>query len=272
MSAGELLEAVILGIVQGIAEFLPVSSSGHLVICADLIKSFTGEKFDPEASLQMNVALHAGTLLSILVVYRHDLRKIAFQPRSWWPIIVATSPLVLIALSPVKDLLEQYSSPLVAGCCLVVTAMLLFMTSRFLKEPDSESPTDLEVPLHKAFLIGLFQAVALLPGISRSGSTIAGALFTGIPRQAAARFSFLIAIPAIAGATVLMMKDYFTEPSVTSVSPVALGVGAVISFLVGLVSLKGLLAIISRGKLHYFGWYCLTVGLVTIIWKVTSNS
>ena len=268
MSAGELLEAIFLGIVQGIAEFLPISSSGHLVICADLIRAFTGEKFDHESSLQMNVALHAGTLLSILVVYRHDLIKMALQPKSWWPILVATVPLVVIALTPLKDFVTRLETPLVAGCCLLVTAMLLFLSPRFQKKASPELPPQLDVPLWKALVIGLFQSIALLPGISRSGATITGGLFLGVTQQAAARFSFLIAIPAISGATLLTLKEFLEEGSETASSLYALGAGALVSFLVGLVALKKLLKIIDQGKLHYFGWYCLVVGLLTIVWKL----
>ncbi|QDU79705.1 Undecaprenyl-diphosphatase [Polystyrenella longa] len=268
MSAGNLLEAIVLGVIQGIAEFLPISSSGHLVICADIIKAFTGEEFDPEASLQMNVALHAGTLLSIVIVYRKILLKMIFQPNSWSPILIATAPLVLIALTPIKDMMEAMATPMVAGVCLLVTAALLFLSARFQGKSDPEPPADIEVPIWKAAIIGLFQAFALLPGISRSGSTITSALFLGISREEAARFSFLIAIPAISGATLLMLKDYFSEGAKSSVSLMPLAVGALVSFLVGLFALKWLLKIIARGKLHYFGWYCLTVGLLTIGWKL----
>ncbi|MAT16041.1 MAG: UDP-diphosphatase [Planctomyces sp.] len=270
MTAGELLEAVILGIVQGIAEFLPVSSSGHLVICSDLITHFTGKPFDPEASLQMNVALHAGTLLSIVLVYRYDLMRMALRPKSWWPVLIATAPLVLIALTPVKDMLEEISTPLVAGFCLLFTSVLLFLSSRFGNEQASETlEIENEVTPVKAAVIGLFQALALLPGISRSGSTITSALFMGVSRPIAAQFSFMIAIPAISGATVLMVKDYLEASESEQTAPLAvLAVGAIVSFGVGLFALKWLIRIVSRGKLHYFGWYCLVVGTLTILWKL----
>lgn len=258
----EIIEAIVLGIVQGIAEFLPISSSGHLVICTELLNSMTGKEFDSESSLQMNVALHVGTLGSILVVYRNYIFELLRDPRRWITIIVATLPLVLLALTPMKDWLSSHSTPMVAGWCLLVTAMLLFLSARVSERAKQET-----VSVPSAFLIGCFQACALLPGISRSGATITGAMFTGVEKDAAARFSFLIAIPAILGASVLELKDYFTTTTAEAAEPIALLAGAAVSFIVGWFSLNWLLSIISRGKLHYFGWYCVCVGLLTIFWQ-----
>ncbi len=269
MWGAEYLEAAVLGAVQGVAEFLPISSSGHLVILGELIQRLTGRDVDPEANLRMNVALHVGTLLSIFWVYRSDLWELRKRPQVVFAIVIATLPLVAIGLSPLKDVMKHgFETPLVAGVCLLVTAGLLAAAHR--RETNARPFEDL-TPL-RAGVIGLFQAVALFPGISRSGSTISGGLLLGFRRDVAANFSFFIAIPAIAGAAVLTLKDVLTEtPAPGSVvgygwGPIVLGTA--ISFLVGLMALRWLLRIISERRLHWFAWYCAAVGTVTIIWQL----
>ncbi len=272
MWGAEYIEAAVLGAVQGVAEFLPISSSGHLVILGELIQRITGREVDPEANLRMNVALHVGTLLSIFWVYRSDLWELRKRPRVVWAIIIATLPLVAIGLSPLKDMVKHgFETPLVAGVCLLVTAGLLAAAHR---RENNSRPLDDLTPLSAA-VIGLFQAVALFPGISRSGSTISGGLLLGFRRDVAANFSFFIAIPAIAGAAVLTLKDALTE---TPVSPSTAGygwgpilLGTIISFLVGLVALRWLLLLISQRRLHWFAWYCAAVGTLTILWQLAEQ-
>lgn len=272
MWGAEYIEAAVLGAVQGVAEFLPISSSGHLVILGDIIHRITGREVDPEANLRMNVALHVGTLLSIFWVYRGDLWELRKRPRVVLGIIVATLPLVAIGLSPLKDMVKHgFETPLIAGVCLLVTAGLLAAAHR--QENNSRPLEDL-TPI-SAGVIGLFQAVALFPGISRSGSTISGGLLLGFRRDVAANFSFFIAIPAIAGAAVLTLKDALTE-SPASASSAGYGwgpilLGTVISFLVGLVALRWLLRLISQHRLNWFAWYCAAVGTLTILWQLAER-
>lgn len=265
----EYIEAILLGVIQGIAEFLPISSSGHLVIVGELIQRLTGREVDPESNLRLNVALHVGTLLSIFWVYRADLWELRKHPRIVLAIIIATLPLVAIGLSPLKDVMEAgFNTPLIAGCCLLVTAALLASAHRWEKNVfslEALSPW-------RAGIIGLFQAVALFPGISRSGSTISGGLLLGFRRDVAANFSFFIAIPAIAGAAVLTLKDALTEPAEATVNPGygwgPILAGTMVSFVVGLLALRWLLRLISERRLHWFAWYCAAVGLLTIIWQL----
>jgi len=265
----EYIEAVVLGAVQGVAEFLPISSSGHLVILGELIQRSTGREVDPESNLRMNVALHVGTLLSIFWVYRRDLWSLRKQPKVVAAVILATLPLVAIGLSPLKDTVEAgFNTPLIAGCCLLVTAGLLASAHRFETERlalDDLSPW-------RAGAIGLFQAIALFPGISRSGSTISGGLLMGFRRDVAANFSFFIAIPAIAGAAILTLKDALAEPDeVAAGSGYELGpilLGTLVSFAVGLLALRWLLRLISQRRLLWFAWYCAAVGSLTILWQL----
>ena len=259
-----IIEALILGVVQGIAEFLPISSSGHLVILSELLHKLTGREVDPDSSLQMNVALHFGTLLSILVVYREDLIRLIYNRRLCLWIVLATVPVVIVGLG-FKDLIKQnMQSPLSSGCFLLVTAALLLVAHKSQKA---------DIPLEKlswsqALTIGIFQAVAIIPGISRSGSTIAGGLVVGIRRDAATTFSFFIAIPAILGAVFLTVLDIFAENGGVH-SPWALLLGAAVAFVVGLFSLRWLIRLISQQKLYWFAWYCSFAGLATILWQLS---
>lgn len=262
MPGSDYIEAVLLGIVQGIAEFLPISSSGHLVILQRPLGRLLGTQHAGAEHLHLNVALHLGTLGSILVVYRRDLVRLLANLRLCSAIVVATIPLIVVGLTLKETVESAFDSPLLAGCGLLATAAVLLAGQRLQR---SAVPLE-EMSWRQAAAIGLFQAAAILPGVSRSGSTIAGGLLAGLARNAAATFSFFIAIPALAGASVLVAKDIWTGPAgVASLS--VLGVGAAVSFAVGYLSLRCLLQVIARGKLHWFAYYCASVAAVTIVWQ-----
>jgi undecaprenyl-diphosphatase len=182
-----LLFAILLGIVQGIAEFLPISSSGHLVIAQALLMQFSSQPL-PQwlQGMTMNVALHFGTLLSITVVYRRELLAAVRQPRLLLQLILASIPVAIIGLG-FKDALEAtFNSPLAAGCCLLVTAGILLVARRL----QSGSVPIEQLSFRSSLIIGVFQAVAILPGISRAGSTVGAGLMCGLKGSEAARFSF----------------------------------------------------------------------------------
>lgn len=263
MPESEYLEAVILGVVQGIAEFLPISSSGHLVIFSEILHRLTGRQVSPEENMQLNVALHFGTLLSILVVYRRDIFQLRHNYRLCCWIVLATFPVALIGLT-FKDVIEQsLQNPLTAGIFLILTAALLFAAH---KQQNANVPLE-NLSWTQALTIGFFQAVAIIPGISRSGSTIAGGLVVGVRRDAATTFSFLIAIPAIMGAVVLTVADIASEKSDPN-ALLPLLIGAVVSFGVGYFALHWLIRLISHKKLHWFAWYCAFAGVSTVIWQL----
>lgn len=276
MDVHSLIDVILLAILQGVAEFLPISSSGHLVIFGDLLFG-DGQT---EQRLDLNIALHVGTLFSILVVYRKDLWQLLFQPREWFPIVIATLPIVAIGLT-LKQVLEQaFASPIVAGCGLLMTALLLWLSewteNKQPSDPSSEESTSQHSLSWKtALLIGAFQAMAITPGISRSGSTIAGGLMLGLSRAKAARFSFLIAIPAIAGACVMEMKDLLLPDETashvsegTGISVPVMLIGVLVSFAVGWMTLSWLLKIVVRCKLAYFSLYCALLGGLVITLSV----
>ncbi|MCA9061876.1 MAG: undecaprenyl-diphosphate phosphatase [Planctomycetaceae bacterium] len=258
-----IVDAIILGIVQGIAEFLPVSSSGHLVIANHLLADGNAV---PDESPTMTVALHFGTLLSIAVVYWRDLWELRREFRTMAMIVIATIPVGVTGLV-FKDRIEELMTlPLPVGFALIATAAVLFVSQRLQKETASIS----QLSWWSAWFIGLFQAVAILPGISRSGSTIAGGLFCGLKRNESTRFSFLIAIPAIGGATVVKARDLLGgETAFNSAEVLPLLTGTLVSFFVGLLALRFLIRIVSANRLHWFAAYCLIVGTGTVIWQLT---
>ncbi|WP_417745501.1 undecaprenyl-diphosphate phosphatase [Rosistilla oblonga] len=250
-------EMVLLAVIQGIAEFLPISSSGHLVIFGELLGI-------TEESATVNIVLHAGTLASILVVYWRRILDMLTSDRRVIPLLViGTIPAGtagVIIKTQFKHLLE---SPLIAGCMLLVTGGLLLL----LKYLPTRDATYQSLSWRKAFEIGTFQAFALMPGISRSGSTIVGGRMLGLSNEDAVTFSFLLAIPAILGATVLEMKD-LAQSDLTMDRMAPLLVGAVVAFLVGIFALRWLIAWSRRGRLHLFAWWCIPMGIGTILWQL----
>jgi len=247
-----IIDAIILGILQGFTEFLPISSSGHLVLGQKLLGIHV-----PGNTLE--VILHIGTLFSIIFVFWKDIVSIfknlkqSETQKFVGLLILGTIPAVVIGLF-FKDSIEVFfDSSKIVGFMLLVTAALLFLT-RFVNKNDKE------INWKSSFAIGLAQAFAILPGVSRSGSTISIAMMLGISPSKAARFSFLLAIPALIGAGLLTALDIDTIQVSTNV----LIVGFFSSFLSGWIALKWLLGLLKSGKFYWFGFYCLIVGLITI--------
>ena len=257
----ELWQILILAVVQGVTEFLPISSSGHLVIVAQLMNAESVQDLDVS---DVNIVLHVGTLLSILVFYQQRLlRLLTDDRRTILLIILGTIPAVLVGL-PIELKFEYLlESPLLSGVMLCVTGAALFSAS-FLERGTKHYEG---MGYGKAILIGLSQAAAILPGLSRSGSTIITGLWLGLDPRAAAGFSFLLAIPAIAGGGVLEAYSLATGPP--SSTPLSyLVIGAVVSFAVGLISLAWLVRWLERGRLQLFALWCLPVGVAVIAWQL----
>lgn len=264
----ELLKAIILGLVQGLSEFLPISSSGHLVIFAEILNF-------QEEGIAFEVFVHFGTLLSVLLAFRKEIIKMVIAPFSIWYnkstdpelkeflnwdyyIIIATIPAVIIGFT-LKDPIEGlFSNILLVFFTLMVTAILMF-TAQFLKFRN----TDLS--FSRAFLIGIAQAFAILPGISRSGSTIFMGMSLGIEREKVARFSFIMSVPAIFGATILKLNDLIETPPISS-EIVNLIAGTIVAFVSGYFAIIWLLNIVKKGKLQIFGYYCFIVSVSGLIW------
>lgn len=253
----DLIRVLILAVVQGIAEFLPISSSGHLVILDNLLGGL-GE------SATLVIILHAGTLGSILVVYwRKILELLTRDRRVIGLMVVGTLPAVVVGLTIKRGFpwLTE-SAPLAAG--------LLIVTGGFLIVLGKLTPRDGEYSRMSwigAFTVGCFQAVAILPGISRSGSTIVGARLMGLKNEDSVTFSFLLAIPAILGATTLAIKDLLDGTERYSELPLAtLAIGSLVAFLVGIVALRWLIRWSREDRLHWFAYWCIPVGIAASIW------
>ncbi|UCE60973.1 MAG: undecaprenyl-diphosphate phosphatase [Phycisphaerales bacterium] len=273
MSELDYLRAVVLGVVQGLTEFLPVSSSGHLAI----VQRYFALDANSSAMLLFDVLAHFGTLVAVLIVFaasvkRFMVRIIRETRTSWrgrryaWRIVllavVAMIPTTVMGLTLQDTFESAFDKPLWIGTALVVTGILLALTT-LLNRPSRGWG---RFSFLQAFVVGIAQGCAILPGISRSGATICVASFCGLRRRWAAEFSFLIAVPAIVGATLIKMKDTFELP-VEELSAVAWGpviVGSIVSLIVGAVALLILLDMVRRSKLHYFAIYCWVIGALLL--------
>jgi undecaprenyl-diphosphatase len=257
---------VLLGVIQGLTEFLPISSDGHLAVAEALYEAVSGQHI-PDA-LGVNIVLHAGTLGAILVVYWRRLWQLLGQDRRVLGLLcVGTVPAVVVGLPLHRWGGSFLTDPLLTGFMLPLTGLLLLWGAR---HPPGELDYP-EIGYRRAFLIGVFQAIAILPGISRSGSTISAALALGIRRDAAATFSFLLAVPAIGGACLLEAKDLLVaSPGQVNYAPLL--AGATVSFLVGLLALWWLLKWLQQGRLHLFAWWCILLGAAVVVWQLTQTA
>jgi len=253
-----VLEALILGAVQGLTEFLPVSSSGHLVIFQHLF----GIK---EAPLTFDVLVHMGTLAAVFIAFWDDIINICKRPftKLTYLIIVGSIPAGLIGfyLAPLFE--KAFESLLVVGIGLIFTGFVLKISEALSNKNIGLKETG-ETTYGDVFFIGLFQALAIVPGISRSGSTIAAGLISGMDRNYAARFSFLLSIPVILGAGVFQLKDLFvTGISAQYILPYILGPLTASAF--GYLAIKIVIGLVRHGRLSIFSFYCWTVGGLTLL-------
>lgn len=253
-----MLKIALLGILQGLTEFLPISSSGHLIIGQHLLGISK-----PDISLE--IILHLGTLLAVFVYFRKQIWElidalINFKDKEKhtsrlfsFYVIVAMIPTGIIGLL-LKETLKANKNELhLVGTALLFTALLLFISNIIQKKQKTTKPLN----FLKSIAIGIGQGIAVIPGLSRSGSTIATALMTGISKKQAAEFSFILSIPAILAATILELDtSIMFTPSYL--------VGVLCSFVSGLLAIRFLMKLISKGRFHLFGYYCLIVGFIVI--------
>jgi undecaprenyl-diphosphatase len=256
-----LWQILVLALIQGIAEFLPISSDGHLVIAAPLL---FGGREAPPGLLSVSIALHVGTLGSILVHYRGRIARLLGEDRRTIGLIaLGTVPAVIVGLGIKVAAESLVESALLAGCMLPVTGLALLWSAR---QPAGTIEYN-KLTWRDSLLIGICQAAAILPGLSRSGSTIAAGLGVGLTRQSAVSYSFLLAIPALAGAGLLETISICAKGP----PPVPLSwlvIGGVASFVAGLGALWSLERVLQRGWLPCFGWYCVALGPVVIVWQL----
>ena len=259
------LETLILGIIQGLTEFLPVSSSGHL----ELVKAIFGSDYEKQQSLLITITLHAGTAFSTLFVFRKDIalilsdlmilkkgERLNFSKK----IVLSMIPAVFIGLF-FEDFIASLFDGKIAlvGIMLMITALLLYWADRV-------NENNKELSYGNAFSIGLIQAIAILPGISRSGATIALGVLLKIDRDKAARFSFLMVIPLILGSIVKSILDGNLTQESTELFPLLIGfLGA---FFTGVFACHWMIALVKKSKLKYFSFYCIMVGGLAILYSL----
>lgn len=258
----DYLDSLILGIIQGLTEFLPVSSSGHL----ELGKSILGDNSLPKESMIFTVVLHFATALSTIVVFRKDIIEIIKEllKFEWnsntqfiFKIIISMLPAALIGVFFETELESLFSNNIVlVGAMLIITGLLLLLA-------DRAQNTSKNVSFKNALTVGVAQAVAILPGISRSGATISTAVLLGIDKTKAARFSFLMVIPLIFGK---IFKDIFSgELSYENAQITSLGIGFIAAFVSGLLACTWMIRLVKNSQLKYFAYYCAVVGIIAIL-------
>ena len=258
-------EAIILGIIQGLTEFLPVSSSGHL----EIGKAILGDNSLPEESLMMTVVLHAATALSTIVIFRKDIIEILkglFQFKNneqfqfSLKIVLSMIPAAAVGVLFNDELESLFGGQIMlVGFMLLVTGALLFLA-------DKATSTDKSVTFKSSFLIGISQAIAILPGISRSGATISTSVLLGIDRVKAARFSFLMVVPLILGK---MAKDILGgDLAGSQIDSGLLIAGFLAAFISGLFACKWMISLVKRSQLKYFAYYCFVVGIAAVIYTL----
>jgi undecaprenyl-diphosphatase len=265
-----ILQSIILGIIQGLTEFLPISSSAHLVITPYLF----GWSIPPQEGFSFDVLVQLGTLLALILYFRQDLyhiiraviegliRRKPFaeqDARLGWLLVMATIPAILAGLFFKNPIERAFSSPRAASLFLIGTAALLVIAEwlgKRLRKLDSLNWLD-------ALLVGIFQAISLLPGISRSGATISGGMIRNLERPAAARFSFLMAVPVMIGAGGLALLDLVKSPTFSG-QILTLLVGFAVATVVGYLSIRWLLAYLTKRPLYLFAGYCLLASLVVV--------
>lgn len=254
----DIFAAILLGLIQGLTEFLPVSSSGHLAIAQHFLSGFE------QPGLIFDVLLHAATMLAVMLYFRSDIWRLLScyfrndensgeDRRILWMLILGSIPTAIIGFSGKDFFAGLFENLLVVGFMLLITALLLTLAEK-LRRPGRPLG---QLNLRDALIVGTVQGCAILPGISRSGSTIACLLLRGIDGEAAARFSFLLALPAVGGATLLSLRDI---QHLAAADLPAYSLGALTAFISGLIAIRWLMEVVRRRRLIGFAVYCLLVG------------
>lgn len=263
--------AILLGLVQGLTEFLPVSSSGHLTLVQTLFGLST-----ESSNMLFNVLLHFGTLLSVVVAFWSDIRelfveffrwigagfRVQGQPYRRFIIMLLLSIVPMFAILPIKDTIENaFQSPLLVGCMLLVTALILYLSEKFPRGHKTEQ----NASYLDGFLVGVCQCFAVLPGLSRSGTTMIAGLSRGFQRDFAVRFAFIMSLPVILGANILEVGEAVATSASTGVPLYIYLIGIVTSMLSGLAAIKMVRFVARRGNFRPFVVYCAAIGLITIL-------
>lgn len=259
----EILHAIILGIVQGLTEFLPVSSSGHL----EIVKCILSDENIGKQSMLMTVVLHAATALSTIYIFWQDIVKIIKGLFSGEKSDVYFSLKIILSMIPavIMGLVWEETIESFFDCNLSFVGTMLIITALLLYFADKSKSTDKQVSFFHSIIIGISQAIAILPGISRSGATISTSVLLGVDKEKSARFSFLMVVPLILGK---MFKDIFSaDLCLTSNESLPLLFGFISAFMIGIMACKLMIKIVKNSKLKYFSFYCVFVGVSIILYS-----
>ncbi len=258
-----IFEVIVLAIIEGLTEFLPVSSTGHLIIATALM----GVSPTPFVKL-FTIAIQLGTILSVLVLYyRRFFRSLTF----YYKLVVAAIPASVFGFLFNDEIDGLLESPLVVGITLVIGGIILLFVDKWFNKPVMDDSD--EISYGQALKIGFFQCLALIPGTSRSASTIVGGMTQHLTRKAAAEFSFFLAIPMMFGATVLKLKDHFDSGNGLSGPEInQLIIGNIIGFIVAIIAIKSFIGVVSKYGFKAFGWYRIVVGGVIIAMLLSGHS
>ena len=266
----EALKVIILGIVEGITEWLPISSTGHLILVEEFVKlNFSQSYLD-----MFNVVIQLGAIMAVVVIYFHRLNP--FSPKKtqkqkmltiqlWVKVIIGSIPAMLIGL-PFNDFIEEkFNNSYVVAATLIIYGILFIVIENYQKDKQPKVEKLSQLTIQTVLIIGVFQALALIPGTSRSGATIVGALLIGVSRGVAAEFTFFLAIPVMFGASLLKGAKFLMNATMTSQEGVILVVGMVVAFAVSLVVIKFLMGYIKKHDFKVFGWYRIILGVIVLL-------
>ena len=266
----EILKVILLGIVEGITEWLPVSSTGHLILVDEFIKLNASDAFKE----MFNVVIQLGAIMAVVVLYFHKLNP--FSPKKtkdekvqtidlWFKVVVACIPAAVLGILFDDWMEEHFHNYIVVSIMLIVYGVLFIVIENWNKK-NKPSVTELSnLTYRTALLIGVFQVLSLIPGTSRSGATIIGALLLGVSRYVAAEFTFFLAIPVMVGASGIKLLKFFMEGAgMTGMEIAMLGVGCVVAFVVSIIAIKFLMGYIKKNDFKVFGWYRIILGVLVL--------
>lgn len=269
-----ILQSAFLGLIQGLGEFLPISSSGHLL----LARLFLGIQTDTPAMKMLDILLHIGTLLPVLIIFRKDWIDMILHPvrnKTLLLLVIASLPTLLVYLAakklfPAVDGFAVFDNGWFLGTSFLITAFFLLLCDRI--SFSSENRKDGRVGILQAVVMGLFQGIGMIPGISRSGSTILGGVSTGLNRSNAAKFSFMMSAPAIVGSLLMEGKDAIAEGYISEIAFVPSLIGIIVAAVVGYFSIRFMLKLIAKVPLSWFALYLAIIGIIYLVLQLTGNT
>ena len=269
-----ILQSAFLGLIQGLGEFLPVSSSGHLL----LARVFLGIQTDTPAMKMLDILLHIGTLIPVLIIFRKDWIDMILHPvrnKTLLLLVIASLPTLAVYLAakklfPSVDGFSVFDNGWFLGTSFLITALFLLICDRI--SFRNSNRRDGRIGVIQALVMGFFQGIGLIPGISRSGSTILGGVSTGLNRTNAAKFSFMMSAPAIVGSLLMEGKDAVSDGYISEISLIPALAGIIVSAVIGYFAIRFMLKLISRVPLSWFALYLAVIGIIYLVLQLTGNS